>query len=82
MNKKLNTVLFIAGATLFNIFVTALFFMLLLIAYARFIMQRLPEGAQAWSFPLIFIAALAISFALYQCVLKAMQKKASLDSGK
>ena len=79
MNKKLNTALFILGATLFNILVTVLSFLALLIVYARFIMQRLPEAAQAWSFPLIFIAAIAISFVAYRFALKLLLKKIEME---
>ena len=79
MNKKLNTVLFILGATLFNIFVTVASFLLLLIVYARFIMPYLAKGAQNWSFPLIFIAAIAISFVVYRVVLKLVLKKVEME---
>jgi len=79
MNKKLNTALFILGATLFNILVTVLSFLLLLIAYTRFIMPYLPEGAQAWSFPLIFIAAIAVSFVAYRAALKLLLKKVEME---
>ena len=79
MNKKLNTALFILGATLFNILITVLSFLLLLIVYARFLMQRLPETAQAWSFPLIFIAAIVISFIVYRFALKLLLKKVEMD---
>jgi len=79
MNKKLNTVLFIVGATLFNIIVTVLFFVALLSAYARFLLRHVSEGAQAWSFPLIFIAAVIISFVLYRLVLKLLLKKISME---
>ena len=79
MNKKANTALFILGATLFNILVTVLSFLLLLIVYAKFIMRFLPEGAQAWSFPLIFIFAIAISFVVYRFTLKLLIRKIPVD---
>jgi Ca2+/H+ antiporter len=75
MNKKANTALFILGATLYNILITILSFILLLIAYTRFIMRYLPEEAQAWSFPLIFIAAIVISFFVYRFTLKFLMKR-------
>ena len=79
MNKKLNTILFIAGATLFNIIITVLSFFLLLILYAQTIMNHLPEEAQVWSFPLIFIAAMVISFFVYRFALKLLMKKINVD---
>jgi len=79
MNKKVNTALFILGATVFNIILTVLSFLLLLILYAKVFMKILPQGAQAWSFPLIFIAAIAISFFVYKFVLGILIKKVNVE---
>jgi membrane protein implicated in regulation of membrane protease activity len=79
MNKKTNTFLFILGATLFNIVVTIISLLLLLMIYARFIMSHLPEGAQAWSLVLVFIASIAISFVVYRFTLKILLKKIQID---
>jgi riboflavin transporter FmnP len=78
MNKKVNTILFILGATVFNIMITVLAFFLLLILYAK-IMRFLPQGAQAWSFPLIFITSLVISFFVYKVVLGFLVKKIDVE---
>jgi hypothetical protein len=79
MNKKINTILFILGATVFNIIVTVLSFLLLLILNAKVLLKILPQGAQAWSFPLIFIASLAISFFVYKFVLGILLKKVNVE---
>jgi hypothetical protein len=79
MNKKVNTLLFILGATAFNIVVTVLSFLLLLIIYAKTIMRILPEGAQSWSFPFIFIAALAVAFLAYRYALRFLLKKIEIE---
>jgi hypothetical protein len=75
MNKKANTLLFILGATLFNIIVTMLCFVGLLLIYAKFIMSFLPEDGRSWGFPLLFIAAIVLSFFIYRFLLKLMMKK-------
>jgi len=79
MNKKVNTVLFILGATIFNIIITVLSFLLLLILNANILMKILPQGSQAWSFPLIFIAAIAISFFVYKLMLGILVKKINVE---
>jgi hypothetical protein len=79
MNKKINTVLFILGATVFNIMITVLSFFLLLILYANLLTRILPQEAQAWSFPLIFIASLVISFFVYKLVLGFLIKKIDVE---
>ena len=79
MNKKVNTLLFILGATLFNILVTLLFFIGLLLLYAKTIMLFIPEEGSAWGFPLIFIASIALSFVIYRLVLKILLKKIDVE---
>jgi len=79
MNKRLNTILFILGATVFNILITVLSFLLLLIVYARLLLRLLPEGLQAWSFPVIFIASLAIAFIAYRYALRFLMKKIDME---
>ncbi|MDR0315819.1 MAG: leader peptide processing enzyme [Treponema sp.] len=79
MNKKLNTILFILGATAFNVLVAVLCFFILLLIYVRFIMIYLPENSQGWGFPVIFIAALAVSFVLYRFVIKLLLKKIDIE---
>jgi len=79
MNKKINTLLFVLGATVFNIIITVLSFFLLLILYANVLTKILPHGAQAWSFPLIFIASLVISFFVYKVVIGHLVKKIDVE---
>ena len=79
MNKKVNTILFIVGATFFNILVTVLIFLLLLVMYSQFIMRLLPSGAQAWSFSIMFITAIVGSFFAYRFALKFLYKKIEMD---
>ena len=79
MNKKVNTILFILGATVFNIMITVLSFFILLVFYAKFLTKILPQEAQAWSFPLIFIISLVISFFVYKLVLGYLIKKVNVE---
>ena len=79
MNKKLNTLLFILCATLFNILIAILSFFLLLLFYARFIMTLLPEGGRSWGFTLIFLLSIAISFFVYRIVLKYLLSKVEVE---
>ena len=79
MNKKANTILFILGATLFNVIITVIFFIVLLLLYARVLMTFIPEDSRAWGFPVIFIAAIALSFIVYRMVFKIFLKKVAVD---
>jgi uncharacterized BrkB/YihY/UPF0761 family membrane protein len=79
MSKKTNTLLFILGATVFNILVTAACFTVLLLIYAYVIAPRISEAARAWGFPAIFIAAIALSFVIYRKGLKFLMKKIQVE---
>ncbi|MDR2480021.1 MAG: leader peptide processing enzyme [Treponema sp.] len=79
MNKKVNTLLFVLGATLFNIIVTVLCFVGLLLLYAKSLMPFLPEENRSWGFPVIFIGAIALSFFIYQLILKLLMKKIEME---
>ena len=79
MSKKTNTLLFILGATVFNVVITAVCFMALLLLYARFLVPLLPGEGQAWGFPVIFIAAIALSFLIYRLALKQLLKKIDVE---
>jgi hypothetical protein len=79
MSKKTNTLLFILGATIFNVITTAACFLALLLLYAQFLVPLIPEGGQAWGFPAIFIAAIALSFVIYRFALKFLLKKIAVE---
>lgn len=75
MNKKMNTVLFLLGATVFNIVVTIVSFLALIVLYGRLLAPLLPEGLAAWGLPVIFVAAIAIAFAAYRFAVKLLLSK-------
>ncbi|MCL2244662.1 MAG: leader peptide processing enzyme [Treponema sp.] len=79
MNKKVNTLFFILGATAFNILIAVISFLLLTILYARFLMDRIPESGRSWGFALIFISSIAISFMVYRAVLKFLLTKIDIE---
>jgi len=79
MNKKVNTLLFILGATLFNILVAILSFAALVLLYVNFIMNLIPESNRSWAFSLIFLVSIAISFLVYRFVLKYLLTKIEIE---
>lgn len=79
MSKKTNTLWFILGATVFNILITLVSFVLLLVLYVRVLSPLLPESAAAWGFPVLFLAAIALSFLIYRLVLKQLLKRINVE---
>jgi hypothetical protein len=79
MNKKTNTILFILGATVFNLLITLILLVLLLVLYGRFLAPRLPEGISPWGFPVLFVGSLVLSFVIYRLALKYFMKKVNME---
>jgi len=73
MNKKANTLLFVLGATVFNV-ITAVACILLLFILLSFITSRLNAG-QDFIFPVSFIGGIVASFFVYRAVIKIIIKK-------
>jgi len=79
MNKKVNTLLFILGATVFNILIVVLCFIALTVLYVNFLMPSVPEESRSWGFALIFLTAIVLSFLLYRLILKFLMKKIDVE---
>ena len=79
MNKRLNTILFILGATVFNVAIAILSFIILLILYLNFMVMLLPENVQAVGLTIILVSSLVISFFVYRFALKFLMAKVDVD---
>ncbi len=79
MSKKSNSILFILGATAFNILVTLLCIGLLLAVYGYLIMPLLPAESAAWGIPVVFILSIVLSFIIYRAVIKIFTKKVDVE---
>ena len=79
MNKKVNTFLFILGATVFNVLVAIICFFLLTFLYLTFIAHLLPEQGHVWSFTFIFLACIVLSILVYRFAVKFLLKKIDVE---
>jgi drug/metabolite transporter (DMT)-like permease len=75
MNRKVNTLLFVLGATVFNILITVIVFVILFFVCIRL----LPENVAGNALPFIFIGALIASFFLYNKILKIVTAKIDME---
>lgn len=75
--------LFILAATIFNILITIVSFLALLLLFTFIIMPNLPGAAAgqttAWAIPVMFIGSIAVSFAIYRLILKVFMKKINIE---
>ena len=79
MNKKLNTLFFVLGATVFNILVTVLSFLLLSSIYVWVLMPRMPDAAVQMGFALIFLMSIVVSFVVYRFALNKLISKIKFE---
>jgi len=75
MNKKVNTLLFVLGATLFNILIIIICFAVLFYLYINLISNFMPESVNSWAFITIFIGSIVISFFAYRFAIKYILTK-------
>jgi membrane protein implicated in regulation of membrane protease activity len=79
MSKQTNTFFFILAATFFNVVITIINFLVILLIYTKFIYPLLPENSIAWALPVIFILSIAVSFLVYRFAIKLMLKKVDME---
>jgi lysylphosphatidylglycerol synthetase-like protein (DUF2156 family) len=79
MNKKVNTLLFILGATVFNVIVAVISFIILILLCGRLVLPRIPETGYSWAVSLILLASIAISIFVYRIVLKFFLSKIDIE---
>ncbi|MDR1326692.1 MAG: leader peptide processing enzyme [Treponema sp.] len=86
MSKKTNTLLFMLGATAFNVLITIITFVVLLVVYGRVVVPLIPNPDPenpnpviGWGLPLIFIGSIVLSFFLYRFILKKVTKRIDVD---
>lgn len=79
MNKKLNTVLFLIGGTVFNVIITIGSILGLSIIWGKFIMSHVPQSVQYVGFIVCIFGGAAIAFLLYRAVFKLITKKVDVE---
>jgi phosphoglycerol transferase MdoB-like AlkP superfamily enzyme len=79
MNKRINTLLFVLGATAFNVIITILSFIGFFVLYISLIAPLTPEATHSWAFAFIFLASIAVSFVAYRFLFKYLLKKIDVD---
>ncbi|MDR0472187.1 MAG: leader peptide processing enzyme [Treponema sp.] len=83
MNKKINTLLFILGATVFNIFVTIICLVLLGLLYSMLVAilpGELQSTASSWGALVIFSGAIVLSIVIYRHVFKKLTNKINMEN--
>ncbi|MDR1215838.1 MAG: hypothetical protein LBK25_04055 [Treponema sp.] len=79
MNKKINTLLFILGATVANILIFVIVFFVLLFLYLKLVASHVQPEVSQWATALIFVITIALSFIIYNRFIKVFTNKIDMD---
>jgi len=79
VNRKVNTVLFILGATIINISTMLLILLLGLFLMSVVLSETARESVGQFFFIVVFLAAIGGSFFFYNRLIKLMSKKIDMD---
>ena len=79
MSKKTNTLLFILGGTVFNILVTIVCFIVLMLVYFKLLQPLFSGNATSVALPVIFVLSIVVSFFVYRLVIKIVMKKVDME---
>ncbi len=79
MNKRLNTVLFMIGATIANVVVMFVIFLVLFFFFGRFLAPQLSPGINQILLLVIFVASMVSTYFLYHKLMRRFAEKHDLE---
>ena len=79
MNRRLNTILFVLAATVGNILLMSILFILLLLVFARFIAPALPAQVNQIMLMVVFLVSVIGTYVFYHRFMKYLGKKYDLQ---
>jgi hypothetical protein len=79
MNKKANTVLFLLGATVFNLLIMFILIVLFLVLISAVFRESLNPNVLSILMIVVFIGSIAASFLIYGRVVKWLNRKIDMD---
>ncbi len=79
MNKKVNTVLFLLGATAFNLLIMFLLIVLFLVLISAVFRDSMNPNVFSILMIVIFVGSIAASFFIYGRVVKWLNRKIDMD---
>jgi cytochrome c biogenesis protein CcdA len=79
MNKKINTVLFVLGATVVNIILMICLALLGLYILSRLPLQQMGGGIRSILMIIVFIGSVVGTFFLYHALIKVISKRIDMD---
>jgi len=79
MNKKVNTVLFLLGATVFNLLIMFLLIVLFLVLISAIFRESLNPNVLSVLMIVVFVGSIAAAFFIYGRVVKWLSRKIDME---
>jgi hypothetical protein len=79
VNKKVNTLLFVLGATVVNVLMMVVTFLVLFVLFARFLAPIVPPEAGQFVVLALFIVAILGTYFIYHKLVKLMQSRVDME---
>ena len=79
MNKKVNTVLFLLGATVFNLLIMFILIVIFLVLISAIFKDSLNPNVLSILMIVVFIGSIAASFVIYGRVVKWLSRKIDME---
>ncbi len=79
MNKKVNTVLFLLGATVFNLLIMFILIVVFLVLISAIFKGSLNPNVLSILMIIVFIGSIAVSFFIYGRVVKWLSRKIDME---
>ncbi len=79
MNKKVNTILFVLGATVLNVLVMGIVFTVLLVILSSIAPPTMSPEFGTLAVALVFLATIVVTYVLYHYAVKLLSKKFDLE---
>jgi hypothetical protein len=79
MNKRVNTVLFVIGASVVNVIIMLVLFLALFVIFARFVAPSLSPGANQLIMVLIFVISIGVTYFIYHRLVRWISIKVDMD---
>ena len=79
MNKKINSALFILGATVVNVLLMLVIFVALLVLHLRFLAPMLSDELAQILLIVIFFGTIVLTYVLYNWLMKLFAKRVDMD---
>lgn len=79
MHKKINTILFLIGATIANLIILFILFLVPFLLYMKFVASSVPNNLTALLVVVIFIGAILATYAIYNTIMAKIIEKVDMN---